>query len=60
MKLVAEYLEEALKFERMATEAEGAFKEQLLWQAEEYRRLAHKRAAKLGLPVPPPAPPQSN
>ena len=59
MKLVAEYLEEAHKFERMATEADGAFKEQLLWQASEYRRLAHKRAEKLGLPVPA-SPPQSN
>ena len=51
MKLVGEYLEEALKFERMAAEATDArLKEALQSQADAYRKLADKRAADLNLP----------
>jgi hypothetical protein len=62
MKLIAEYVEHAIKFERMAAEESDAIlKEQLLKQAADYRRLAEKRAALLGLQKPPSSePPQSN
>jgi hypothetical protein len=54
VKLVAEYLEQALQFERMAQETEDvALKDGLLKQAAAYRKLAEKRAAKVGMPVPP-------
>jgi len=57
MKLVAEYLQQAVQFERMAEEADNpALKEQLLKQAKDYRKLAQKRAALLGLPQPPSLP----
>ena len=53
MKMVSEYLAEAVKFEQMAEDAIGddarvAFKN----QAEAYRKLAIKRAKQLGLPTP--------
>jgi hypothetical protein len=53
MKLVAEYLAEVVKFERMAADAmdekvKAAFKS----QADAYRKLANKRAIDLGLPTP--------
>jgi len=56
MKLLTEYLEHALTFERMASEEENAelrlrFEE----QAAAYRKLAAERAARYGLP--PPSPP---
>jgi hypothetical protein len=51
VKLVAEYLEEAIKFERMAAEAsDSKLKELLQNQAAAYRKLADKRAAELHLP----------
>ena len=49
--MIAEYLEHAFQFERMAAEAtDPAFKESLLKQAATYCRLAEKRAAELKLP----------
>ena len=49
MKLVAEYLERSVQFERMAAEADDPdLKQQLLEQATAYRKLAEKRAALLG------------
>ena len=53
MKLVAEYLEQALQFERMAAEAaDGHFKDSLLKQAAAYRKLAAERAEQLGMRIP--------
>jgi hypothetical protein len=53
MKMIAEYLDHALDFERMATEAEdGPFKASLLNQALAYRSLAVERSDKLGVPLP--------
>jgi hypothetical protein len=55
MKVIAEYLEHALTFERMADQAADAnLKEQFREQAADYRRLAEKRAVELGLLKPPP------
>src|SRR3954469_17482011 len=46
MKLISEYLERSLHFERMAAEPENAgIREQLLKQAAEYLKLAEKKAA---------------
>jgi hypothetical protein len=54
MKFIAEYLQHAAHFEQMAAETDDAtLKNQLLKQAADYRRLAEKRAAQLGLPKPP-------
>jgi prephenate dehydrogenase len=54
MKMIAEYLENALKFERMAAEEHNAeLKAALEKQAASYRKLAAERASKLGLPPPP-------
>jgi hypothetical protein len=51
VKTIAEYLEEALKFERMAAEETGPkLKDSLTQQAVAYRKLAEKRAAELKLP----------
>jgi hypothetical protein len=47
MKLVAEYLERSVQFERMAAEADDPDLKQLLEQATAYRKLAEKRAALL-------------
>jgi len=45
MKMVAEYLEHALRFEKLAAEeTDPALKDALTQQAEAYRRLAAKRA----------------
>jgi hypothetical protein len=56
MKMVAEYLDKALLFEQMAsTENDPNLKEQLVKQAEAYRKLAAERAQKEGLPYPPSA-----
>jgi hypothetical protein len=53
MKLVAEYLDRALQFERMADTAQDPkLRDQLMQQAAAYRKLATKRALQLGLPVP--------
>jgi hypothetical protein len=54
VKMIAEYLENALQFERMASEAtDSALKASLQKQAEAYRKLASERAARLALPQPP-------
>ena len=51
MKTVADYLEQAVQFERMAAEATDlALHESLRKQAAAYRNLADKRAAALNLP----------
>jgi hypothetical protein len=51
MKMVAEYLERVLQFERMAAEAtDPALKDSFQKQAAAYRKLAEKRAASLNLP----------
>jgi hypothetical protein len=53
MKLVTEYLADAAKFERLASaETDPKLKEQLLKQAESYRKLAESRAKRLGVPIP--------
>jgi len=53
MKLVAEYLQNAVKFEQMAEDAKDeALKASLKKQAAEYRKLAIKRAKQLGMPLP--------
>ena len=53
MKLVAEYVAEALKFEQLAaTEKNPEFRAQLEKQAAAYRKLAAERAKKLDMPPP--------
>jgi hypothetical protein len=53
MRLVAEYLDRALQFERMADGTEDpALRQQLLEQSVAYRKLAAKRATQLGVPAP--------
>jgi hypothetical protein len=50
MKMIAEYLEHALVFERMASdEHKPELKEQFKKQAAAYRKLAEGRAEKLDL-----------
>jgi hypothetical protein len=57
MKMVAEYLEHALSFERMAADEKNiGVKAAFEQQAESYRKLAEKRAEIAGLP-PSPKPP---
>jgi hypothetical protein len=57
MKLLAEYLEHAIQFERLAAgENDPALKAQFEYQANAYRKLAAKRAEQYGLP--PPSPPE--
>ena len=57
MKMITEYLDHALTFERMAAEEDNpAVKAQFEKQAVAYRKLAKERAAQYGLP--PPSPPQ--
>jgi hypothetical protein len=52
--MIAEYLEHAVEFERMAAEAaNGKLKESLLKQAQAYHKLAAERAERLNLPRPP-------
>jgi hypothetical protein len=54
VKMIAEYLEHALQFERMAKdETDAALRDSLLKQAQAYRKLATERAERLGLPRPP-------
>jgi hypothetical protein len=51
VKLVTEYLEQAVKFDRMAAEAtDPKLREALQSQAAAYRKLADRRAAQLNLP----------
>ena len=53
MKLISEYLEKAMDFERMASETpDPAFRAGLEKQAAAYRKLASERARKLGLSPP--------
>jgi len=53
MKMVAEYLEQAHRFERMAgSETNPTAKRQFEEQARAYYKLATKRAKELGLPAP--------
>jgi hypothetical protein len=53
MKLLTEYLEHALSFERMAAEENNPeVREQFERQAADYRKLVAERAAKYGLPAP--------
>jgi hypothetical protein len=55
--MIAEYLEHALQFEKMAAgETDPALKESLSKQALAYRKLAAERAERLNLPRPPAAP----
>jgi hypothetical protein len=54
MKMIAEYLDHATEFERMAAEAtDPALKDSLSKQAHAYRKLAEERAERLRLPKPP-------
>jgi hypothetical protein len=54
MKMIAEYVEHAIRFEQMAkAEQNPRLKADLQKQAEAYRKLAQERANKLGLPRPP-------
>ena len=51
MKMIAEYLEHALQFERMAAqEVDSKLKASFEAQAIAYRKLAEKRAEGLNLP----------
>jgi hypothetical protein len=53
-KVVAEYLEHASRFARMAAaERDPKLKAQLSEQAEAYYKLAARRAKSLGLAIPP-------
>jgi hypothetical protein len=54
MKMLAEYLDTAMKFEQMAThEDDPNLKAQFEKQAAAYRKLAEKRAMEYGLKMPP-------
>jgi hypothetical protein len=54
MKMIAEYVEHAIQFERMAGEAaDPALKESLSKQARAYRKLTEERAERLHLPKSP-------
>lgn len=54
MKMIAEYLEHAMKFEELAHQEQNEeFKATLIKQAKAYRDLANARAKKLNLPTPP-------
>jgi hypothetical protein len=53
VKLLTEYIERAVQFGELAkTEADPAFRSQLLKQAAAYRKLAAQRAQKYGLRAP--------
>ncbi|WP_194459893.1 hypothetical protein [Bradyrhizobium sp. CCBAU 53421] len=55
MKMLTEYLERAVEFEKLAaSELNEAFKTELLKQAAAYRHLAEKRAEQYGMPKPSP------
>ena len=55
MKLLTEYLDRAVNLERLAaSEADSAFRTQLLNQVAAYRKLAARRAEQYGLPAPSP------
>ena len=53
MKLVAEYIADAVKFERMAAQEKNPnLKAALLRQGVAYRKLAADRAQAMGIPLP--------
>jgi hypothetical protein len=53
MKMLGEYLEHAINFERLAAqEDDPVLKAQFEKQAKAYRKLAAQRAAQYGLPAP--------
>lgn len=53
MRMIAEYLEHAIRFEQMAEQAtDPQFKDSLLQQAAAYRKLAEQRAKKLNIALP--------
>jgi len=55
VKQLTEYLERAVQLEELAAkEPDSTFKDQLLSQAQAYRKLAAKRAEDLGMPPPSP------
>ena len=57
MKLLTEYLEHALTFERLAAEESNPeLRKHLEMQAAAYRKLVSERAARYGLPQPSPPP----
>jgi hypothetical protein len=59
MKLVAEYLADAIKFDQMAEDAtDAALKGSFRKQAAEHRKLALKRAKQLGMLPPPDVSPE--
>jgi hypothetical protein len=61
VKLIAEYLHNAISFERLAAhEKNPHLKADFEKQAAAYRKLAAKRAAELGLEPPPMGPENSN
>jgi hypothetical protein len=61
VKLIAEYLHNAISFERLAAhENNPHLKADFEKQAAAYRKLAAKRAAELGLAPPPTGPENSN
>jgi hypothetical protein len=54
MKMLAEYVESAIKFEKMAAqEKDPKLKAEFEKQAMSYRKLAEKRAKEYGLNMPP-------
>jgi hypothetical protein len=54
MKMLAEYLENAVQFEQMAAdEKDPKLKAEFERQAVSYRKLAEKRAKEYGLKMPP-------
>jgi hypothetical protein len=53
VKLIAEYLDHAMQFERMAGDSQDPkLREQLLQQCAAYRKLATRRAMQLGATPP--------
>jgi len=56
MKMLSEYIEHALTFERLASQEQKKLKAELESQAKAYRKLAADRATKFGLPLPSPPP----
>jgi hypothetical protein len=59
MQTVGEYLVEAVKFERMASEAtDEETRAAFIELAVSYRKLAIKRAKELGYPITPPPKPE--
>ena len=55
MKMISEYIEHALTFEKLVAEEQDLkLRAELENQAKAYRKLAAERAAKYGLPLPSP------